>query len=133
MGGAARTGVFGRIAQVLVVDDDEQIREALAELLRANGYDVGVAHDGVTAVEMAVRRAPLALLVTDIDMPGIGGRELARRLRADFSELPVLLISGSPTEATRQKHTADPRTRFLAKPFSVEAFLDSVVELIGET
>jgi CheY-like chemotaxis protein len=79
---------------VLVVDDNQDAAESLAELLRVEGADVVTAHSGPEALRIAAER-PLDVAVLDIGMPGMDGCELARRLRAgpQAAQPPLLLIA----------------------------------------
>jgi len=86
-----------RPARVLVVEDDDDLRVALCRLLAANGYDVGLAANGVEAIEAVEHQAPCAV-VLDLLMPGIVGQELLEHMRSDpdLAAIPVAIISGSP-------------------------------------
>lgn len=128
-GDVTNSGEFRQCARVLVVDDDELMRATVVTILRSGGYDVRAAPGGLAALEMAAQCAPFELLVTDICMPDMNGHELARRMRVDFADLPVLLISGTPHEAQNASDASDAQTLFLAKPFTVEQLLRRVVEL----
>ena len=82
--------------RVLVAEDEALIALSLADLLEAEGYDVVVAPDGEDALE-AVRRIgdSLGVLVTDLNMPRMGGEDLIRAVRADRPGLPVVVVTGS--------------------------------------
>ena len=82
--------------RVLVAEDEALIALSLADLLEAEGYDVVVAPDGEDALE-AVRRIgdTLGVLVTDLNMPRMGGEDLIRAVRADRPGLPVVVVTGS--------------------------------------
>jgi signal transduction histidine kinase/ActR/RegA family two-component response regulator len=116
---------------VLVVEDEPAVRRALARALREGGYEVVEAGDGVEAMELAGARH-FDALVTDVEMPRVGGVDLARRLVAERSPLPVLFVSGTAVEALQAPRAPVPRCRFLAKPFSDAALLDAVHGLLVE-
>jgi len=80
--------------RIIVVDNDEMVLIAVAELLRSQGYTVLTAHNGEQALELAAGQR-LDLAVLDAVMPGIAGRELAQRLRSQDARgrLPVILLS----------------------------------------
>jgi CheY-like chemotaxis protein len=81
---------------VLVVEDDPDIRQALAELIEDEGYDCLVAENGIAALETLSRRTP-SLLLTDLLMPVMNGVELIARLQRDarWSSLPVVVMTGA--------------------------------------
>ena len=108
-------------AQILVADDDEECRQTVASALRACGHDVVEAVDGRAALRLSA--AP-DLLVTDVEMDGVGGPALAAALRRRDERLAVLFMSG---------HAAPPGiggAPMLRKPFSVSALLDAVKLLL---
>jgi DNA-binding response OmpR family regulator len=80
-------------ARILVVDDDEGVRDIFGEVLRANGYDVHSAGDG-EAGWAALSDGSTDLLITDHEMPGLTGGDLLLRARAAHFILPVILVSG---------------------------------------
>lgn len=117
---------------VLIADDDAAIRLLLDRALRAFGFQVIVAGDGHEARRLAeAHDGPLHLLVTDVEMPGLSGVELAAALEATRPGLAVLFVSG---RAFPQAVAAAMRGRaaaFLAKPFGLEELRTTVVNLTG--
>jgi signal transduction histidine kinase len=116
---------------VLVVEDEAGVRRALARALREGGYEVVEAGDGGEALELATRQR-FDALVTDVDMPRLGGIDLARRLAAGQAALPVLFVSGTAVEALQSPRGPVARCRFLGKPFSDAALLDALHGLLVE-
>jgi PAS domain S-box-containing protein len=113
---------------VLVAEDEPMVREIVAANLRGLGFAVIEAGDGVEALA-AVEDAPqLALLVTDVVMPRMGGRELAERLREQSPGLRILYVSGYTDGALRDAD--DPATAFLPKPFMSGELADAVRGLL---
>lgn len=112
------------MSKVLVVEDDANVRGALCELLRDEGYDAVPARDGAEAISLLGVEGELpAAILLDLMMPGMNGWQLRMWLRQDplYSRIPVLLMSGVddlPREA-RALGAAD----FLLKPVSGEALL----------
>ena len=107
---------------VLVVEDDASVRGVARRMLERHGYTVFEAEHGVDALGQIEHRGDeVDLVLTDVRMPGLDGRELARRLRAARPSLPVVLMSGYPSESAT---AAD--LRFLAKPFTAGALLHTV-------
>lgn len=114
---------------ILLVDDDEAIRAVAAELLRDAGYLVREAASAEAALTLvATAPAPCDLLITDMDMPGLNGLELADRLRVSLAGLRVLVISGGDPDELRPKLPAG--SFLLTKPFRMTDFLGRVKELV---
>lgn len=112
---------------VLVVEDEEGVRELVRDVLELNGYRVLDAPAGQAALELAARHTGrIDLLVTDIMLPDIGGRELVQRLGAARPRLSVLFISGHYQEATAVQKELRGEEAFLSKPFSVTALVSAV-------
>jgi CheY-like chemotaxis protein len=78
---------------LLVVDDDEAIREIMSAMLTEQGYEIVTAEDGRQALELLPQFRP-HLLVTDLRMPRMAGDELVRIVRESFPQLPVIVVSG---------------------------------------
>lgn len=115
---------------VLIVDDEEMLRELMAELLRGLGYRVLEARDGADALERVGRHdGRIDLLVTDLDMPHVGGDALARRLRAARPALKVLFLSGNPEETVGEAGGRD--VAFLGKPFPMSELAAQVRALLA--
>jgi CheY-like chemotaxis protein len=108
---------------ILVVDDDPMIICLLTELLTDEGYSVRSASDGLEAWH-AIESAPPTLLVTDIRMPHMTGRELVMRLRASGYDFPILLVAATP--ALAEPLVQFDGIEFIAKPFELELLLDGV-------
>ena len=116
---------------ILLVEDNAAVRQAELRMLTEAGYRVLVAANGVEALEVfATVDGVLDLVVTDLLMPEMGGRTMLGRLREDRPGLKALLISGY--ERTQANHTGGPPagTAFLGKPFTADAFLRAVREVL---
>jgi two-component system, cell cycle sensor histidine kinase and response regulator CckA len=118
-------------ASILVVDDDPAVRAVAGKVLRRFGYEVMEAASGPEALR-AVRERPGAvdLLLTDLVMPGMGGRELSERMRAEFPSVSVLFMSAYTEDEGIL--SGGEGLSFLAKPFDVETLLASVRQALGE-
>jgi len=118
---------------VLLVEDEELVREMAVLTLERRGYRVLVARDGTDAVDRANAHAgSIDLLVADLVMPRLGGRELARALRQKRPRLRVLYMSGYGDQAVAHDEAAgDPHAAFLQKPFIATALADKVRETLG--
>jgi EAL domain-containing protein (putative c-di-GMP-specific phosphodiesterase class I) len=101
--------------RVLVVDDDETLVRTYARTLTGDGYDVEVRFDGEAAVN-AVRASAFDVVLSDIDMPRLSGLALLERIRAHDLDIPVVLITGSPSIETAMAAVEHGALRYLAKP-----------------
>jgi diguanylate cyclase (GGDEF)-like protein len=112
---------------ILVVEDDEGAREALAEILSDEGYRVTTARDGVAALELIAHDLP-ALVISDVRMPRGDGLQLVRRLRAHLAteHLPVLLLSALGTPDRRAAGIDLGADDYLAKPVDITELLARV-------
>ena len=109
---------------VLLVDDDDQVREFCRSLLAENGFTVLEAHDGLEALLTSIlHQGAIDLLITDLEMPKMSGQELGWVLHEFRPDVSVLYISGSPRETAGDQLPAD--CAFLAKPFTPDALLDA--------
>ena len=116
---------------VLVVEDQDGIRDIVRESLRRNGYKVLIAVDGNEALKMAdAYPDPIHLLVTDLVMPNIGGRELAQRLTPLRPGMKVLFMSGYSESSALDDEDAD--ATILQKPFSLDALVRNVRRVLDE-
>jgi signal transduction histidine kinase/CheY-like chemotaxis protein len=116
---------------VLVVDDDEQVREVAERLLTRRGYTVLVAPGGAEAQEIAQQYdGRIDVLVTDVIMPKILGRDLADRLVQARPDIGVLFMSGYARPVLASRGTLDHGVTLLEKPFSEESLLAKVREVI---
>ncbi|MGH9814861.1 MAG: PAS domain S-box protein [Candidatus Acidiferrales bacterium] len=116
---------------VLVVEDQDEVRDLAIEFLRSQGYAVLQASNGAEALEIAGRHpGRIDLLMTDVVMPGISGSELAQRLIASRPDTRVLYVSGYTEEAIGQHGVLDKGTEFLAKPFSRDALARKLREIL---
>jgi signal transduction histidine kinase/ActR/RegA family two-component response regulator len=131
---AAKTlppGMARVAARVLVVEDQPEVRELAVRALRRAGYEVFEATDGdEAAARFADRAGSLSLLLTDVVMPGMNGRELAERLRAANPRLLVVYMSGYTQEILDQRDRVGPGSAFVAKPFTPAALVRQVDQLL---
>jgi PAS domain S-box-containing protein len=116
---------------VLVVEDDDDVRAYTVDCLRELGYRVIEAHDGPSALRLLERQAdPVALLFTDVVMPGMSGRELAEQARTVQASLRVLYTSGYTRNAIVHGGRLDPGVEMITKPFTFEALAQKVRDMI---
>ena len=112
--------------RLLVVDDDQEVRELEAEFLCQRGYTVLQAGSAAEALSVAASNPAIDLLITDLSMPGVDGLELTRRFQAVHPTTPVLVVSGSwPVLRTLSEEDLE-RFGFLPKPFQFDELLHKV-------
>jgi two-component system KDP operon response regulator KdpE len=109
---------------ILVVDDEPQITRVLRTTLSAQGYEIRVANDGETALEMVKDFAP-DLVITDLAMPNMNGIELCRNLRR-VSQVPILVLSVRGEERSKVKALDSGADDYITKPFSTGELLARV-------
>jgi CheY-like chemotaxis protein len=103
---------------ILVVEDNNLLRPIIAEMIEPYGYTVLVAADGVEALAVAAQHpGTVDLLLTDVVMPRLNGRELAERLLEKSPETKVLFSSGYPSDTVVQTGIAEARVAFIQKPY----------------
>jgi PAS domain S-box-containing protein len=119
-------------ATVLVVEDDGPLRAIMARALTGAGYRVLAAASGQEAIELAASHLdPIDLLLTDVVMPGINGRQLAEKLAAAHPSTPVLYLSGYTDEILGPQGVLAPGVDLLHKPFTTAELLAAVGRRIG--
>lgn len=112
---------------ILLVDDDITVREIAREMLTMQGYDVVEAPSGKEALQfMASANSPIHLLLTDITMPEINGRELAEQLLAKQPSLRVVFMSGYIQDERLRKGISSQSVTFVAKPFTIQSLSSAV-------
>jgi two-component system, OmpR family, response regulator MprA len=112
---------FARAARVLVVEDDEDIAQALQRSLRMEGYEVRIAADGEAALEESRVFAP-DLVVLDLGLPKLDGLEVARALRAD-DDVPILILTARDALDSRVEGLDSGADDYLVKPFERQELL----------
>jgi CheY-like chemotaxis protein len=116
---------------ILLVEDEESVRALSDRALNTLGYSVLAAPNGWEALGVAERhRGTIHMVLTDVVMPGLSGRELVRQLAAFRPGIAVLYISGYSEEAIAQHGVLDPGTAFLQKPFTPDRLASKVREVL---
>lgn len=116
-------------ANVLVVDDNETMREVLAIILSRKGYRCESATNGVEAMQK-VMQGNFDAVVTDVDMPQMDGITLTRKLTQQFPSLPVMIITGQPHDNCMESAITAGAREFLRKPFEISEFVMRVQEML---
>jgi signal transduction histidine kinase/ActR/RegA family two-component response regulator len=118
---------------LLLVEDEEGVRELIHESLAAHGYEMLVASDGPEALALVERRGrPVDLLIADVVMPLMGGPALAKRMLARQPSLKVIFVSGYADEAIGDRRMLEAGASFLQKPFTLDELLRKVRGVLDE-
>src|SRR5581483_7745594 len=116
---------------ILVVDDDQAVRDALRRALTMQGYSVELAADGREALEKLTRNGDaIDLAIVDILMPNVDGLELTRRLRGDGNRLPILMLTARDQVSDRVSGLEAGADDYLVKPFALEELVARVRALL---
>jgi CheY-like chemotaxis protein len=116
---STRPPASGGHETILVVDDDDSVRNLVSRILQKQGYSVVVANDAVDAISVLRQRADIGLVLTDVAMPRMSGIRLAEYLRVSARHIPVLLMSGYPNDQLRRGPSlANEGSTMLVKPFT---------------
>lgn len=119
------------VPTVLLVDDEPDVRKLVGRILLRQGYILLEASDGDEATTVAEKHGgPIHLLLTDIVMPRMSGRDLAERLTLARPEMRVLFMSGRMDDSTVQ-NVANFTTAFIPKPFTPDALIAKVRDVLG--
>jgi two-component system, cell cycle sensor histidine kinase and response regulator CckA len=121
------------LATILVVEDEAGIRALVRKILRRQGYEVLEAANGEDALALCREHGSrVELLITDMLMPQMGGRELVERLQTQGHGMKVLYVSGYTDDTTVYSADLPPGTAFLQKPFTLGSLLDKVKEVLAK-
>jgi two-component system cell cycle sensor histidine kinase/response regulator CckA len=124
-------GAPGGTETILLVEDEEAVRTMVSKILQNKGYTVLEARHGNEAIEVSERyEGSINLMVTDVIMPQMSGRELAERMAPMRPEMHVLYMSGYPDNTIVQHGVLEPGTAFLQKPFTINALELKVREIL---
>lgn len=134
--------VAGRILQtplqtrgterILLVEDEESVRQLVRETLEAQGYRIHEAENGEEALAIATSHPDIDMLITDVVMPGMSGRELSTRIFATHPHTKVLYLSGYTEDAIVHEGVLEAGTAFLQKPFTLGTLARKVREMLGK-
>jgi two-component system, cell cycle sensor histidine kinase and response regulator CckA len=118
---------------ILFVEDEQSVRELVCDYLSSAGYRVLQAGDGVEALEVAAAHSgPIHMLISDVVMPRMSGRDLATQLTAKRPDLKVLFISGYTDDTIVRHGVLDGGVAFLQKPFNLKSVTEKIREVLSE-
>jgi two-component system cell cycle sensor histidine kinase/response regulator CckA len=119
---------------ILLVEDEPDIRDFVSEVLQDRGYTVLEARDGEDALRVVAQyREPLHLVLTDVVMPKLGGRDLVTRLLAQHPHLNVLYMSGYTDDALGARGFLEAGAALLPKPFTPQQLVSKVRQVLDAT
>jgi two-component system, cell cycle sensor histidine kinase and response regulator CckA len=122
----------GGTETILLVEDEESVRQLVRDTLEGKGYKVVEAENGEAGLAAAtVHRGKIDLVITDVVMPGLGGREMVEQLSKTRPETKVLYLSGYTEDAIISEGTIESGTAFLQKPFTLQNLSRKVREVLG--
>lgn len=131
VGRESENGVRGGGETVLVVDDDAAVRNVASKVLRRGGYEVLEAGGGEEALRIAAaHEGTIDLLLTDVVMPGMGGRELSEIMGDRHPDVPVLFMSAHTEDEVILHGVRTGEIHFIPKPFTVRALREKVHEVL---
>jgi two-component system, response regulator FlrC len=119
-------------AVILVVEDDADLRAALCDTLALAGYKTRTASDGLAALEI-LRQQSVEMVITDIQMPGMDGHELLKKIKAQWQELPVMLMTAYGSIQMAVEAMRDGAVDYLSKPFEAEVLVAMVNQYLRES
>ena len=126
----SKGGVVER-PRVLIVDDEQTVRDLVAKTLTMADYDVDTAPDGPSALDR-LSATEYDLLITDLKMPGMDGLSVIREVRRRSTELPIVIITGYSTEASAIEAINLGVSGYLTKPFRLPRVLAVAARALGE-
>ena len=118
-------------ARILVVDDEEQMRDLLAKVLERNGYQVDVVSDGAAALA-ALEREPVELVLTDVRMPGLDGMEALRAIKEMAPEIVVIIMTAFGSIDQAVQAVKDGAYDYINKPFKIDEMLLTIQKALED-
>ncbi len=120
------------MANILIAEDDQDIRELIVLTLQFNGFDVEAVEDGVAALEKAIN-TPFDLILLDVRMPRMTGYDACRRLKEmeHTRDIPIVFISAKGQEAEVQTGMEAGAAAYILKPFAPDDLIDTINDLLA--
>ena len=123
-------GAKGTMAQILLAEDDDSMREFLAKALTRAGHEVRAVGDGLDALT-TLAEEHVDLLLADVVMPGLDGIELARRAAKEQPDIKVMFITGFAAVALKAREETPRGARVLSKPFHLRDLVNEVNRILA--
>jgi len=120
-----------KTGSVLLVEDSDEVRDLILEILAREGYEVKSTDNGLEAWEI-LNSETFDLIISDMDIPGMNGPQLFNKLRSDGVRTPVLLTSGVKLAQSGLNRSDSSRYRLLCKPFDINEIKKAISELLDE-
>jgi CheY-like chemotaxis protein len=124
--------VTGGTETILIAEDAVMVRDLAKNILEEYGYHVIIAENGMDAIEVYRSNPGIALLILDVIMPGKNGKEVYAEIRGSKPDIRALFMSGYTANIIHKKGILDSGTEFISKPFSPNAFLRKVREVLDK-
>jgi CheY-like chemotaxis protein len=118
-----------RRARILVVEDEDEVRQLLSDILASEGHEVVVAANGSEGIEV-FKHNTFDLVFSDLGMPDMSGWEVAGEIKSINSTVPVILVTGWNIEITNSENRTDSVDKIIQKPFEVKQVLRTVQEVM---
>ena len=115
------------MAKILVVDDNIDILEFIQEMLLLFNYTSTIVESGEHALKLFAEGERFELVITDINMPGISGIEMTKKIKQQFPSLPVIIMTGYSDNEIVGKQTGD---EFIRKPFAIDKMMNLIQKYI---
>jgi two-component system cell cycle sensor histidine kinase/response regulator CckA len=120
------------LATILLVEDEASVRGVTREVLEAEGYRVVEAEDAIDGIRVCEQfRGKIDLVLTDVVMPGMNGRDMARKLTERHPYLKIMFMSGYTDNPVLREAFSDCRTVYLQKPFTVQTLCGKVKDMLA--
>ncbi|HDS1737652.1 response regulator [Pseudomonas sp. BP8] len=129
---AAPTPAVGASHEVLLVEDDRHVRQLLSEALLEDGLSCRTASNANEALQVLQSPQPIALMISDVGLPGMNGRQLAEIARKLRPDLPVLFITGYAETAMAREDFLEPGMQLICKPFELAHLQERVARILGK-
>ncbi len=119
--------------KILIVDDDPELRELLMSVIAEEGFAVESAADGQEALRILSHNRDIAVVVSDLIMPNMDGRELLKSIHSNFPSIPVVILSGGMTQAeAKTDKKLNAAFRFIAKPADMREIIRALIDAAAD-
>lgn len=117
--------------RILIVDDEEMIRELLEEIISSLGHTSESASNGINGLEMIAGNSDYNLVILDMNMPLMDGRQCYTEIRKTDKSMKIIMSSGMDSEETQSIFGTDPNLYFVQKPYSLAAISQTINKALG--